>query len=289
MAPAELLSIGATLALNAGFAWLAGSLLTRLWLRGAHASLLEQCARRLRLGEMVAALVCLGASLVEMWADTALMGDVPLTGALGMLPQVLTQTGFGHSALAAMAVAALLLVTSPGRWWPVRGALLLVFALARASMSHAAEHGLLSAAVAIEWLHLVVIGVWFGAVALGGWIVLGQAVRAGGALGPYLSQLSRGATVALGLIVASGVFNTWQRMDSPSQFVDSAYGLALTAKLALFGVAVLLGAYNRYIGFPTLARSEGAGHALMVLRVESVVLLGALAAAAVLTAQAPPG
>jgi putative copper resistance protein D len=216
------------------------------------------------------------------------MGDVPLTEALGMLPQVLTETGFGHSALAAMAVAALLLVTPPGRWWPVRGALLLVFALARASMSHAAEHGLLSAAVAIEWLHLVVIGVWFGAVALGGWIVLGQAVRAGGALGPYLSQLSRGATVALGLIVASGVFNTWQRMDSPSQFIDSAYGLALTAKLALFGVAVLLGAYNRYIGFPTLARSEG-GHALMVLRVESVVLLGAMAAAAVLTAQAPPG
>lgn len=288
MAPVELLSIGATLALNAGFAWLAGSLLTRIWLSGAPASLLEQCARRLRLGEIVAALVCLVGSLLEIATDTIMMVDAHWTKGLTMLPDVLTQTGFGHSALAAMALAALLLVTPRRRWWPMRAALLLAFALARASMSHAAEHGLLSASVAIECLHLVLIGVWLGAVALSGWIVLPQAVRERGPLWPYLSQLSRGATIALGGIVATGVFNTWQRIDSPNQFVDSDYGVALTFKLALFGIAVLLGAYNRYVGFPKLARNDG-GRALMVLRVESMVLLSALAAAAVLSSQAPPG
>lgn len=288
MTPVELLSIGATLALNAGFTWLTGSLLSRLWLGRAHAQLLQLCDCRLRIGEKIACLVCLGASAVSVWAATAMMGDVSLAQALSVLPQMLAQTGYGHSALAAIAFAGILLLAPHFRHdWAARGALLLLFALARSSMGHAGEHGLFSVEVGVEWAHLVLVGVWLGAVALAGWAVLPAARVSPGPIKPYLRLLSGGATVALAGIVASGVFNAWQRLDSLNQLVDSPYGVALTVKLALIGGAVLLGAYNRFVGFPALART-GSGHALTVLRIESVVLLGALAAASVLTAQAPP-
>ncbi len=285
MTPVELLSIGATLALNAGFAWLTGSLLSRIWLGRAHPQLLGQCARRLKLGEMLAGVLCLGASVVSIWAASALMGDVPLADALAMLPKVLLQTSYGQTALCAIAVLLLLLLAlATPSYLAVRGALLGLFALARAMMSHAGEHGLLSVAVGIEGLHLILIGVWLGVVALSAWVVL---PNARGPLGPYLGLVSRAATVALAGIVASGAFNTWQRLESPAQLLSTSYGMALSAKLILFGLAVLLGAYNRYVGFPRLARA-GLSHAVPVLRIESLVLLGALAAAAVLTSQAPP-
>lgn len=289
MAPVELLSLGATLALNAGFAWLTGSLLTRIWLGRAQPRLLEQCAPRFWLGDALAGAACFGGSLLAIWAAAAMMGDVALAEAWGMLPQVLAQTAYGHSAMGAMAAAFLLLATiGLQRARPARAALLLAFALARASMSHAGEHGMLSVAVGIECAHLLLLGVWLGVVALAAWVVLPNREPERAPVAPYLAQCSRCATIALAGIVASGAFNLWQRLDSPNQLIDTPYGLALTAKLALFALAVMLGAYNRYVGFPMLARNEG-GHAQLVLRVESVVLLAALAAAAVVTAQAPPG
>ena len=227
--------------------------------------------------------------MVSVWAATVMMGDVSLAPAFGMLPEVLSETGYGRSALAALALVGALLFTPRTHWdWAVRAVLLLLFALARASMGHAGEHGLFSLAVGVEWVHLVLIGVWLGAVALAGWVVLPPARLCADSAWPYLRLLSHGATVALVGIVATGIFNVWQRLDSPGQLVDSPYGLALSAKLALFVFAVLLGAYNRFIGFPAFAHSGG-GVAQNVLRIESGVLLGALAAAAILTAQTPPG
>lgn len=274
MDAAGLLQPGAALLLYAGFAWLTGSLLARRWLAGAHPEL----ERRLRAGETGAASACLAGGFVALWAATALMGDVGLGEAFGMLPMVLLQTAYGQAGLAGMAAAFLLLLV-PHSNWPVRAGLLLLFALARASVSHAGEHGLASMAVGIEWLHLVLIGVWLGGVGVAGWVVLPVAC---------FPALSRAATLALAGILASGAFNVWQRIASPDQLLGHPYGLALTVKLALFAGAVALGAYNRFVGFPKAARGQP-GRALLVLRIESLVLLGALAAAAVLVSTQPPG
>jgi putative copper resistance protein D len=273
--PLGLLQAGAALLLNAGFGWLVGSLLARRWLAGAHPQLLRQ-------GEIGAGLACLGGSFVSLWAATALMGDVGLGAAFTMLPMVLLQTGYGQAALVGMVVAAVL-VSIPYRHWRARAMLLLLFALTRASVSHAGEHGLVSVAVGVEWLHLVLIGVWVGAVGVAAWVVL--PAQPGAA---YLAALSRAATLALVGIVASGAFNVWQRIGALDQMLSNPYGLALTVKLLLFGAAVLLGGYNRLVGFAQAARGQGAT-ALMVLRIESLVLLGALAGAAVLASLPPPG
>lgn len=275
MNPAGLLQPGAALLLNAGFAWLAGSLLARRWLGGAHPEL----EPKLRIGEAGAGAACLGGSFVALWAATALMGDVRLGEAFGMLPTVLQQTGYGQAGLAGMVAAGLLLLV-PQRRWRARGVLLLLFALARASVSHAGEHGLASVAVGVEWLHLVLIGVWLGGVAVAGWLVRHPPAA-------YLASLSRAATLALAGIVATGLFNVLQRIATPAQMLGNPYGLALTLKLALVAGAVGLGAYNRFLGFPDAARGKPA-QALLVLRIESFVLLGALAAAAVLVSTQPP-
>lgn len=272
MTPASLLQLAAALLLNAGFAWLAGSLLARRWLAGAPCAPLDRT-------DIAAALASLAGSACALWAGAAMMGDVGLGEALALLPAMMVQTAYGQAGLAGMAAAALLLL-APHRAWRARILLLALFALARASVSHAGEHGLASLAVAVEWLHLVLIGVWLGAVAVAAW-----AVRPAHA--HYLSALSKAATVALAGILITGVFNVWQRIGAPEQMLSNPYGLALTAKLVLVGLAVLLGAYNRFIGFPDAAQGRGR-RALTVLRAESLLLLAALAAAAVLTSQPPP-
>jgi putative copper resistance protein D len=268
---AGLLQIGAALLLNAGLAWLIGSWLARRWLAAPP--------KRLDRSDTWAALACLAGGGLGLWAGAALMGAVDMRAALAMLPEMARQTAYGQAGLVTMLISSALLAT-PQRAWRLRAALLALFALARASVSHAGEHGLASVEVGLEWLHLVLICVWLGAVAVAAWVVRAHDAR-------YLALLSRAATVALGGILATGVWNVVQRFGAPEQLLASPYGLALTVKLLLVGLAVLLGAYNRYQGFPAAAQGQG-GTALLVLRIESLVLFGALAGAAVLTAQAPP-
>lgn len=286
------LQCAATAAINATFAWLTGVLFVRLWLGRGHPDFLLALDAPLRRSAAAAAVACLVASLGSLWAATALMGDTGLADALPLLPQVLTETAYGRGGLvglAAMAALAVLHGWGRGRGQrPTAAVLLLGFALARASVSHAGEHGVFSAAYAIEVMHLLLTGVWLGGVALAALLVLPAAVRRSLALPAYLDALSLAATVALAGIVASGAFNCWQRLSSVSELATHPYGQALGWKLMLFALAASLGAYNRFAGFP-MAATDGGRRALLVLRIEAAVLALVLFAAARLTTQQPPG
>ena len=284
-----LLQMGAALILNGGFAWLTGVVMARRWLLRCHPGLLDDVAPLLRLSAVLAALAALLATGASLWAAAALMGDVGLGEALDMLPTVATGTAYGHMGLIAMAAMATLAVLMAGKFHDLLAvAMLLVFALARACISHAGEQGVPSVAYCLEVVHLLLVGAWLGGVAIAAWIVLPAARRSGVGIAPYLQALSTAATIALAGIVASGAFNAWQRLDSLSQLTATSWALALVVKLVVFAAAVLLGAYNRWWGFPGAGR-DGAARATLVLRIESVVLIGALAAAACLTVQPPPG
>lgn len=287
--PVRVLQLASAFVLNAAFAWLVGALLTRRWLAG-HPQMHLRSDHLLRRSSIGAACVCLAASAATLWAGAAAMGGVSLAEVVPMLPMVITDTAYGRACAAAMAVMACVALVAGRRDWQrwdlVAGVLLLLFAMSRALISHAAEDGWLSAPYAIEVLHLLLIAVWSGAVALAAWVVL----PAAGAvpIGAYLASLSRTATVALAGIVASGLFHALARIGSPVHLVEHPYGVALSVKLVLVAMAVLLGAYNRFAGFPAAARGR-ASTALFVLRLESAVLLGALAAAALLASTEPPG
>lgn len=286
------LQTGAAAALNGAFAWLAGVLFVRLWLQGPYPDLLLQLDSTLRRGALAAAAVCIVASLGSLWAATALMADTALADAVPMLPSVLLETAYGRAGLygiGAIAVAAVLQLAGAARWAGGAAALMLfVFALARASVSHAGEHGMASASYAIEVLHLVLIGVWLGGVALAACVILPAARTRAISVPGYLASLSAAATVALAGIFASGAYNSWQRLGAPEELISHPYGQALAWKLALFVIAALLGGYNRFAGFP-LAAHDGGSRALQVLRIETGVLVLVLLAAARLTVQQPPG
>lgn len=292
MEGAALLQVAATALLNGGFAWLAGSFFARLWLARATPRLLQDCAPLMRRGDIAAAFGCLLGGGVALWAAAAMMAGVDLREAAAMLPMMLSETAYGRAgslAVAAVFAAGLILAYS-NKLWAGAGALvaLVIFVLGRASISHAGEHGMLSFALVVEALHLALAGVWLGGVALAAWLVVPAARRRGVLVARYLQQLSLAATVALAGIVASGAWNAYQRLSAPIDLVAHPYGIALTIKLLLVAAAAGLGAYNKFIGFPSEERS-GAGPALLVLRVESVLLFGALLAAAALTIQQPPG
>ena len=290
-----LLQTGAAAVLNGAFAWLVGVLCARAWLAGPYPALLSRLAPALRRSGLAACATGLLAGACGLWAATALMADTGLAEAATSVSQVALETSYGRAclyALAALGASAILLAARPRPWTgPALGLALFGFALARACVSHAGEHGMLTIPYGLEVLHLLLIGVWAGGVALAASLVLPGALAMTQAIPDYLARLSSAATVALGGIVATGAFAAWQRLSQPSEVAELAahpYAQALVLKLVLVFLAVLLGAYNRFFGFP-MAAQDGGRRAVTVLRIETAILILALLAAARLTVLQPPG
>ena len=312
-----LLQFGSAIVINASLAWMAGVWLSRLWLRDsarAHNALDPILATSM----LPAACLCLLGSGAGLWAATAVMSGASLGPATSMLVLVATDTALGHASLLGMAmllaIAGISLFagrtskTEPKRNIAHKLAnklvipiLLLGFAFTRASSSHAADNGLLSVGFAVEWLHLVLVASWTGAVAVAGWMVLPFAQRMpamsdrGSVLPDYLASLSLAATLALAAIIASGLYNSWHRIGALDNLLGNLlgnpYGNVLSVKVALVLSAVALGGHNKWIGFPYIiaTRSPRAlARVIAILRVESLLLVAALSAAAVLVSLPPP-
>ena len=115
-------------------------------------------------------------------------------------------------------------------------------------------------------------------------------------IGPYLKSLSSSATVALAAVLATGIYNAIRVLNKPAELGTTEYGWVLTTKLCFVGIAIALGAWNRFSGFPAVeaaaAQPATEQNALRVitsiLRAESIALVIVLFAAIVLTANAPP-
>lgn len=224
------------------------------------------------------------------------MSGLPVSGAYQvMLPMV--GTDFGRTAIVVLAAFLTLLALRwldlPSAFAGIEVALLLALTLARASMGHAGEAGLFSATHIAETLHLASIGIWTGIVLVSaGPILAARCVNeAGGfACQDYLARMSDAALVAVVGIIATGIYNTWHRTGGMAALtLESAYIVALAIKVALVVVGLMLGAYNKVVGLPEVARkADGLRVVRRVLRVEAVVLLLAMLAASLLTVLAPP-
>jgi putative copper export protein len=312
-----LMQCAATFVLNLALAWMVGVLSARWWLRrrladygdpgapgkpdtvGTAEVWRAAAAGRLRGSLRWAAPLCLCGAVAALWAAAAAMAGVPWQEAADAFRLLLTQSAFGKAGLlglVSLAVLSLLAWLAP-RWRGLDGAaalLLMAFAASRVANSHAAEQGLFSVGLAVEYVHLLLVAQWVGSVAAAGWVVLPLAATLSDArngLERYLSPLSDTAAAALAGIVATGIYNAWHALDlaanTSAQAFGSAYGKALIVKLVLVGLAAVLGGYNKLAGFPAAARGSHA-YAITVLRLESVLLAAALAAAAMLVSQQPP-
>ncbi len=281
-----LLQISSAFLLVCGFSWLAGSWCVRRWLP-------SDAGVQLRSLDLLAAGVAIAASVLSLLAATAVMGGTGLAEACGMFWVMVGSTAYGLSG--SVAIAALLVVLTL-RWLPRQSvgcemavaAAMLAFAATRASMGHAGEQGIWTVAMAAESIHLSAIAVWVGLVAVSGCCVLSARMSAADR-NRYLDSMSRTAMGAVAAIVVTGIYSGWHRVGVAENLINTDYGLILLSKVALVLAAIGIGGYNKFIGLPAASRSyQGVVTVRLALRVEMVLLLGAVLAAAILTSQQPP-
>lgn len=184
---------------------------------------------------------------------------------------------------------------------PLAAAGLAAFVWSRSVVSHAGSQGDWSGHVAADWLHLALVGLWLGIVLVAAATKL-PAVEApkdhGMAAARWVACLSATATVALVGIVLTGAFKTWSSVPSIGALWPSDYGLLLLVKVGLVLVAVALGAYNRFWVLPSLFLDLGSAgghesrnwrrHLVLAFKLEAIVLVLVLIAAAALSGTEPP-
>ena len=294
---------------NAGFAMIVGALLGSHWLARGASAWQHGIGRRLVATLCIASVASLLASITAFWAHCALMSEVSMLDAGPAVRAMLVGTGFGHAWLAGAVFMVVVVLLSfirhandtrfPFAMW----AALACVALARSNGGHPVDAGLFSVPVWVDWLHLLAISAWVGLVLVTAFGVMPRLVgmpageRETGA--SFVQSLSDASTHALIVLFATGAYNGWRGVDTPTNLLASTYGQILLLKLALVLIAAALGGHNRFFGMPKLLAALKDPAAAMpagplrrfgaVLRIEAVVLAGVLMVAAVLVSSALPG
>ena len=299
----------AVVVLNLSVSVLVGAGAATLWLRRAGSPWAAGMLLRLRRAMLACFAAAMASYIAVLWLEAASMAEVPVAEAFPAVQAVITETHFGYAwmlgaaALVVVAITAALrlnaVAASPAT--VIRLAALGLFLYSRSIVSHAGAAGDFTWAVAVDWVHLVLISVWVGEVIVAGLITLrrepvpGQENRVECAR--YVEALSTSATVALVGIFVTGVLSAWRGLGSPDQVFGNPYGTMLLIKVGLVLCAATLGGMNRFVVMPALlARLRGArvpepGPArrfALVLQVEAIILLAVIVAAAILSSTPPP-
>lgn len=295
---------------NLGFAVLVGVLLSDRWLARSPSPWQAHMSLHLAKGFRVGAVVALLAGVLAFWIHCALMSESSLVHAGPAVRSMLMETGFGHAWVVGAALMLYVTIASFFRWtgsglgfklslWLA----LAGFALSRSHAGHPVDAGAFSLPVWADWVHLLAIGAWVGIVCVAAFMVVPGMAEApegdhrNGA--SFIQSLSDTATCALVALFVTGAYSGWRGVGSPGNLLDSTYGRLLVLKLGLVLVAVALGGHNRFFEMPRLLASlknpslvppaRYIRRFATVLRVESWVLAGVLAVAAVLAASPLPG
>lgn len=295
----------ATVLLNLAMAVAVGATMASLWLATGSSnwsSLRSRSLRPVRLGAIAIGIAALGLLLLLVSAS---MAEVPVSQAGEATLAMLTGSHFGMAWAIGMAAltAAALLAALPARALPLSIGALAALAVAvytRSMVSHASANGDFNLTMAADWIHLCLISVWVGEVVIAGMLTLrptaASQLEDRGEIAGYIENLSTSATVALVGIVATGAYSAWHNLGSLDGLAGNRYGTVLTVKVVMVALAVMLGGFNRFVVMlPLLAGLRGDSTQApslrtftLVLRVEAVLLLGVLVAAAILSATSPP-
>jgi copper resistance protein D len=250
--------------------------------------------RRLaRWSRLAAAILLLaGASELVLRARTMTGGD--LGTALAAVPSVLGRTHFGHIWIA-RGIALGILLGTPGRGGrAARTAtigLALAVALSTSLVGHAADQGDVSLAAAIDWVHVSAATAWIGGLFCLALLLPRAPARVDASLLALVRAFSMLAGWSLALVVASGAYNGWVEVSSPSALWTTAYGRILVAKVALVLAVAGVGATNRYRVLPAIAAAPATAVVARLARYvayEAALGLAVLACTALLTGSSPP-
>jgi copper transport protein len=165
------------------------------------------------------------------------------------------------------------------------------------TVGHAGQTSPRGLSLAFDWFHLVGGSVWVGG--LIGLVVLAAslpAARRVAGLVVCVPRFSNVAFVSVLVLIGAGIGSSLQQIPTLASLWQTSYGKALLVKIALLGAALLLASVNLLRNVPRFKaagrRPELTASAGSLLRRlvagESVLVAGAVLAAAVLSSLPPP-
>ena len=236
---------------------------------------LQRRLLRLVRWSLVAALL---SALFWFWLEVANMSGLPMRAfSVAAWETVLFETNFGRVwqlRLGLIALAFALIALGLARAQARHALIMAVFLISilllvsLAWVSHAAAASVQPLGLLGDALHLCAASVWIGGL-LPLAIFLTRA-RASLSLGaqtlPVLQRFSTLSLTCVGVLIASGISNSWLLVGSIHALLTTRYGWLLVAKLATFGILVCLGARNRFVIKTRLARGSETADLLAQLR-----------------------
>lgn len=131
----------------------------------------------------------------------------------------------------------------------------------------------------VQWLHVVGVGVWVGGLA---WLLLGLRGLPGAKRAAAGRRFSTLATIGLAIVLLTGLSRAVAEVGAPANLLHTSFGRLLLVKLAFFVALVALGARNRFVEVPALAKEGAAAPFRRTLRGEVVLGVAILAVTGVL-------
>jgi len=211
-------------------------------------------------------------SLGELVGRCLVLSGLPLMLSLRILPIILLRTHYGWVWCVRGAALVLLWVGwGVGNWHlPSRtvpavmlGAAALL-ALTRSASGHGADWGDLSLPEVMDGLHLLAASLWGGGLLVLATTVLpvvyrhtAQACVRRTLLADIARRFAVLASLALAVVLVTGLYNAWQRVGTVQALGTTVYGRILLTKLLLVLPLLTLGALNHYLSVPLLQQWAG--------------------------------
>jgi putative copper resistance protein D len=281
-------------AFDIAFAGAIGLVIADLW---SELDPKEKLCRKLRNARRFCSIAMLIALPIQAWLLSATMtGSSSSREIRSQLVLVLTGTHAGRVLLCSFAFALIfffLLLLCPGKRAGTQWLIVALFGLAatRAATGHAAADGDFALPEWVQLVHLVSIAIWAGSVMAAGFIVLPSMLRdqLTDPIGKFTRKLSRNVTIALVLIVLSGIYNSYRGLGgSLTPLVQTQWGCLLDIKIALVLAAVAMGGSSRrMLQRNRILSLRQVSSLTVVLRIEAIVMLLILIVSACL-ANSPP-
>jgi putative copper export protein len=137
----------------------------------------------------------------------------------------------------------------------------LIVAMTESASGHASDAGDLSMAEFMDWFHLVAASVWGGGLFVLAIVIFPKIVEPGDLATLFIAvaaaRFSRIAGIAVGIIAVTALYNAWFYVGSYEALWKTHYGLTVIAKIILFLLLIILGAFNRYSSVPLLQHWAG--------------------------------
>ncbi len=137
-------------------------------------------------------------------------------------------------------------------WWTLWGLLSLTLLATWSFAGHAAVSDPAWAALTNDVVHLAAGATWFSGI-----VILAvtlpdvwqnkETFDRLQILSAVVSRFSRLALIAIGIVAVTGTLNSFFNLESPTDLIDSGYGITLTIKIVLFLGIVVLGAVNHFL------------------------------------------